>query len=998
MIYLKQKRFILSFIFSVLFFSPFSLSQEALDNSSELVKEDEPLFKAEGQLFCLPFGIGQYAITSDDKHFYIAANSQIKKGEGMAQELAVSQLYKGIGALVFIPLAKEKVHMDFEPNQDNPVFDAGIKHFVLLEKKLEASIDSIIGYPIIVTTKRPCEIYAFDQISFQKNLLVGSAKNIKDSNLKEISNIEKIATGPKGMIFAAVTGNSSDEFGNSGSGIALLMMSDAQEPKPDAKKDEITKKEEQKKASKKESVDAEEKKERRLKISLPQFADRSMPFNKTSAFIKIGGDLESVKVSDMYWCHHLSCLFVALQVKAGSTEGDGARALIIGRIEKRIEKKKDGDREYHVLSFRPIVPSDVFSDNQNEIIGSIGKNSEVSLHKVRTMCSSNRISYAIVLGSNGSPAKTKRSVYAIPLVDYPNEDPNKGDVAYKGCIAQEVFSHSNIRTLIHRSLRKIAQGQGSVITSDDPAARVGGSDMPYGDINDIFVFSDAVFAVVGDTDSGKTSGVFISRALFDEKGNVKRWSDWRQVLHSHENIFGAHLDASFGTFTIIKGQDSKNINTIKFTSWGNGAENGLRDLTTLLSQEFPRDFDGIQGCNEFPSLLEGLEMTLLVATGFQKIALVDMGYIDNEKLIRNVGDFSTDKQIFDSGKITRDFPDRDSKVVIISGGVLDQLGPIKASAVSVTDSGRLFVGGVEGVAVLVDEGNGKGWDLSNGLASRFEGLHNGMAFKKVGDFRFVRKLISQDQNLYVLTDTALYKIDVSDEGNNFVTGTLKTIQLASLSTIEGLSQYSTFLDFIVSNNLGLLATSLGLFRVGDWQDISHNEIIHWTRIEIPTYQGPIQQLIPVSATGLETDFAKEGKDGMLYVLGANYSKDEAQLNRFTIRSGPVTDSTVLPLPDYFVEIPGKGVGSNAYFINFGSFRKAIYFDGALRFGIKGSDLDDNSALSLLPKGIRTRTPLSIANRKKIPLGLGLGDDIVKVFRSFTGPILVAGNFGLKVNE
>jgi len=985
MIYVRQKRLILSFIFGLFFFSPFCFSQEVAKDSVDPVSEDEQLVPAQGQTFYLPFAVGHYSVTSNDKHFYVVAHAQTKKGEGIVNELAISHLYKGTGALAFIPLAKEKAHIDFEFDQDNPAFDAGIKHFSLLEDKRGTTI---IGFPVFVTSEQPCKIYAFDQISLEKCLLVGSTEKIKDANVNDIANIENIAPGPQGMVFAAVTGNGSDEFGNPGSGIAVFKLS-CEEKKDPAKE------EQDEKVESKQDESEEVKKQRKLKVSLPQVTGKALSLDKASGFIKIGEDLESLCVSDMYWCNNLNSLFIALQVKAGPNQEDGARALVVGRMEQ--VKVEDKERTQFVL--RPIVSGGVFSEHQNEIIGAIGSGSEVSLHKVRTMHSSNGIHYAIVVGANGSPSNTKRSVHALPLIDWKTEDPSKGIIAYKGSIAEDVFGGSNIKALKHRSLRKIAHDKEALITSEDPAAQVGGGLMPYGDIHDLFVFSDAVFVVVGNTESYKKSGIYMSRALFDERGNIKRWSDWKNVFSSNETIFGAHLDASFGTFTVIKGKDANNINSIEFTSWGSGSENGLRDLTTQLSQEFPRDFDGIQGLHEFPSLLAGLDnMTLLVATGFKKIALVDMGSSKEGEHVRTVGDFSTDKQIFNSGKITRDFPSNGSKLVVISGGVLDEIGPIKASALSVTDSGRLFVGGVGGVAVLVDETNGQGWDSELGLGSRFKRLKNGMVFKKVGDFRFVRKLIAQGPNLYLLTDTGLYRIDVSDEDNNFLTGRCKTVQLASITTIEGLGQYGTLLDFVVSQNLGLLATSGGLFRVGDWQDISHDEMIDWTKVAIPSYQGPVQQLVPISASGIETDFAKEGKDGMLYVLGANYSKDRAQLNRFTVKAGPVTSSTILPLPDYFVEVPGKGVGSHSYFVNFGSFRKAICYDGALRFGIKNSDLDELGALSLLPKGIKVRSPLPVAARTKMPIGLRTGDDIVTVFRSFMGPVLVAGNFGLKVNE
>jgi len=998
MIYLKSKKQVFLLVLSIVFCSQVIFSADSTV-PSEVEKEKDP------RVAISAFPLGAYAMNSDGSSLYVAAYHEIKKsGNQPTSDFAVSTVQR-VPANIFVPLAKEKVSINFESDNDNPLFNSHVKYLSLVEEIAEKRTTS---YPVVVTASEPDKVYLINPHT--QETLVGTSDIINDANEKPISEIVflKGLSGLQGIasksMVLAVKGNEGGEFGDPGSGITVLQFKHDSTKKNDDQEKKSSEESENKTEDVKNKPGEAEKKEEepeKLKIVIEQYGLKSLPLDKSSIIAKIGSDLSSIKVADIHWDKTLNRLFIALQVEAGGNDDDGARALLVGRVEA------EG------FGLMGILASDrALTGNQSHIVAAKGKNAKVSLHKVRTMLSSNRLRYVVVLGGNGDSESTKRSVYALPLVvDYQQAVDDQRDkeehkelidyfLAHKNAVPEDEFHDGNIRSLKGRYLRTKAISKDSLFVSEDEAIQVGGGDMKAGDISDIFICSDAVFAVVGTPDIGEKSGIFMSRALFDDQGKIKRWSNWQRVATASENVFGASMDKKYGDLLMMVGAKENNVKTVRRTLWGNGDKEGFADLVDLLGVEFPKEIEGIQGLFEFSHDTQALKnTTLLVATGLKKIALVQLGYQNGLEFVPCRGDFTTDKVDCHTGAI-QDGACENTNVVVVAGGSLDELGPITSAEVSDFGSGKLFVGGVGGVAVLVDA-TGNGWSVQDGLGPNFKNLKPGMSFKKIGDFRFVRKLISQDQFLYVLTDTILARIDLSDERNNFVTGDIKGIQLASLDTVQDISSMGTFFDFAISEKLGLLATSMGLFRVGNGQDIARDVDIAWTKIAVPAYDGSsVRQILPISKTNRSKDFAREGCDGMVYVLSSEYCRDGAQVNRFAVRAGDVDDATVLPLPDYFVEVPGTGVGSHSYFVNFGSFRKMINYDGAIRISASANNPDEEKLplLDMLMPGIVSRQTLAVTASQHIPLNFEKDAWVSSVIRSSRGPLFIAGNFGLKVNE
>jgi hypothetical protein len=526
------------------------------------------------------------------------------------------------------------------------------------------------------------------------------------------------------------------------------------------------------------------------------------------------------------------------------------------------------------------------------------------------------------------------------------------------------------------------------------------------EISDIFVSGDAVFALVKSPANNGNGGLFISRALFDQYGKIKRWTQWENVSSSTAPIFGGLLNPVYGDFIFMSGPAANNVNTVKYTVWSEGDDAGIKNLSTVMAKEFPKNIAGVQGLFEFPyisSTAPGMhDITLLLATGYKKVVLTELAYFNGSALVRNVGNFSNNMQVFNGGQITENFPIAGTRVVSISGGVLDGIGAIEAATITFplvgANNGRLFVGGVNGLAVLVDN-NGNGWQT--GLGPNFAGLTNTMAFRSVGNFTFVRKLEQDGNYLYILTDNKLYRANLISGINNFVTGVLDYTEIANFANIAGLNKYSSFLDFVASGKLGILATTDGLFRIGNGLDVStvNASSAVWTNVPVPTKLGPVKQLFTVTGTLKEQDLFTPNNNGVLYALCSYFGNNSGQYNRFAINyDTQVSDSTIMPLPDYYIQSSKVGVGANSYFMNFGNYKNILEDEGAIRYVSQDRNLTYPPLFNILLPGLQCGLTLPETQTKTLLLGIENDSAIVRILQSSTGPVIVAGDFGFRVNE
>lgn len=897
--------------------------------------------------------------------FVGALNQGVGKGYALSLWLTASGQ--------FVPWAPIAATLNGEPDQVNPLYDAGITHLGLFN---QPDRDQLFSLPIAVTDADPANLYLVQDIVWTREqdeltatadvLVVEDVKDAAGVTTRGIVAVEGFDTE---AIFAAVKPSDSDDFGQPNSGIAVSQI--MKETSEDCPKTILV------------QLNAEPT------SNLPD--PQASRLDITSPSVKIGSDLVSMENAvDLYYSTRLKRLYVGLQVTGAAGAADGARGVVVGRLENK------------KLIFEPIAPDAVFT-LQDKIVGGTGANIQVSIHKVRIMQTTTGLDYLIVVGNVGAPGTTVNRVYALPLVNVNSyTDAKQGTLANIQIDPETFYTReegegcSTLPSLFaRRSFVEPATQPNEVFTDTSVQALVGITPLPAGAITDINVSNDAVFVSVADADPNQLPGIFYSQALFEESGAIAAWTPWQRVAGTTDKVYSFAYKALYGSFSWLTGQTALTVNTVKESVWGTGSSGELENLVKVLGTLFPMATGGIQGFFDVPLNTPGLfDISIQIATGLKKIALIQSGAVVAGTYTPTFGDFTTDLQIFTGGEITQNLPVGNSRVVSISGGALDAIGPIVAASIGVnatTNNGYLFVGGAYGLAVLAQP-DGTGWSTLTDLSTNFAGLSTGMRFVTLGSYCFVRKLVFDEGFLYVLTDTQLDRIDVA--ASNFATGSLSVVTVATLADI-GCVDGGTLFDVAVSHSFALLASSNGLYRVGNDADIQtavDHAAVEWTDVVVPEGLPVVQQIQTFASNNIPNGFAKTD-NGNVYILDAYAGLNIAQENRYTVQSvvGQAIDSnTIEPLPD--VKVKDILTAFNTY----GQYVQLINFDGTDNFFVR----DRRFALSpMLRNELFTLAPFVFNRGVQVPLGIEDGSSVSAVMRSSaSGAWLVAGDFGLRVNE
>lgn len=912
------------------------------------------------------FPLGTQAHSSSGTVIFVGA---LNAGQG--KEYALSLW--GSSNTEFTPWAPELATLNGIPDQPNPLYDAAITRLGMLDQ-LDAGQMSTLRLPLAVTQALPANLYFVQDIrrtiigtTATDSALTAAAEDIKDSTGVTTQEIIAVEGFEKEAIFAAVIPASGAGWGEPGSGIAVVQL---QTEKIDDCPQTIL---------------------AQINADPASTTDEPLasPLDITSPAVSIGGDAAGfTDVVDLYYSDRLKRLYVALQVTGGAGSSDGARGVVVGRL---VDKK---------LIFQPIAPDGVFT-LQDKIVGATGAGVEISIEKVRTMTTTTGLDYLVVVGNVGTPGGTANQVYALPLVNSAlYDDPVQGTLADVSALPETFYTNDTgvCTTLPQEFVRRAfvvpATQPDQVYTQTSVQALVAGASLPAGTITDINVSNDAVFVSVADPEANQLPGIFYAQALFDANGAIAAWTPWQRVAGTTDPVYSFAYRAPVGSFAWLTGQTSTTVDVVKESVWGLGSVDGLGNLVTTLNTVFAPACGGIQGFFDLPLTTPGLvDISLYIATGFKKIALVQSGETVAGTYEPATGNFSDDMQTFTAGEITQTFPIGNSRLVVISGGALDTIGAITAATLGVngtTNEGYLFVGGASGLAVLAQP-NGSGWPTVNALGPNFFGLQAGMVFTLLDDYSFVRKLIFDAGFLYVLTDTRLDRIDIA--ASDFATGMLSVVTLAFLDNVG--NECTTFFDVVISDVFALLATSNGLYRVGndgDIQTAANGAAVGWISVPIPEGVPVVQQLQPISSNNLPNGLAKSN-NGNLYILDAYIGLAFGQENRYVVQSvvsQPIDNDTIVPLPDIKVK------GRLSPFTAFNQYVHLINFDGTDNFFARNRKLIKNSALR---GAVSAWEPMLFDRVVRVPLEIENYNYIVSMVRSSaSGAWLVAGDFGLRVNE
>lgn len=972
---------------------------------SKIVKGD---LKSSYETFS--FKIGPYCFSTKDESYtdfqlYVGAGEP-KVGKNFTISKLARSRYNPKDGFKFIGLCPEKIKTIHKKDPvANPLRDAKISKL------------SVLGeYPVVVKANDK-KIYLLQNVGNDKDAFLYYSAEVNDASKKVASQILKLLAIERLTVYgshivAAVKGDKDKNFGakDSDSGIALICINDNEkvfkEKNKKTNKEEETKikypelrlvnadaSEEQRyqiKSNQSKSVDKKENKVEKI----PLADNKAAPFNGSLAAIKINNDAEIVSnVIDMYWDKRLKCLYIAYSVKSGQDAGSGARAIVLCYI--------NNDNK---LVFEPIV-SDSAIKNNNQIIATGIPNDDVSIQKIRTMHTSTLLSYLIVVGGNGAENQVGNKVYALPLVNKEREIKKLVPGCKHGSLAKfdqdpKCYFVNDFLQDKGRLFIKPAESPNDLLTNENQAAIVGFGDLPLKPnekISDIFVVNDSVFVCIANGYNQVTQpGIFYSQAIFDSKGRICSWTKWTRTLGEDKKVKGAALDITKGQFWTIPAEHCQNV---EVTFWGKNYADGLLGgpgkkaglgLMSRFDYCFSPSQGGVQGLYDFSKDFASFNnFSMLIATGLKRVALIETGSLRNNFYRPTREDFFTDSLISSNGEVPVMTPN--TKFALIMGGELDSLGSITQAEIAyneITNESWIFVAGANGLAVLIDE-HGKTW---NGKIFSLNQIPSSCKFKKIGNYPFVNKIQSDGDFLYVLTNDRFDRIKISS--HDFKTANIKCETIADASHFRN----ATFYDCGVSYKFALLATSTGLFRVGNGQDIRKNnsKTMNWTKVIVPESLPIISKLYFVVPSGKISDFALNGQ---VYVLSSCRSFNQTKLNRFIVDlNGEINDKTIEPIEDLFI----KNKLSNFY--DFGIFKENFWTDGALLFSSSSSDNEIDLYLHILaPKVLTGSRSFTVQN---LPVDLDIIDknrfgifQIGKITRcSASGALLINGNFGLRTNE
>lgn len=836
------------------------------------------------------------------------------------------------------PLAPEKINLNGIAAQSNPLFGAQI-NFLKLNNDLPVAI-------------KDGSLAVYKYVSSHDDLMLISSDSVHDTTGADTSEILalEVANGGKSQTFVACNATTPGSvFGETGSGIALY---------------------EYVLVNKNSSL-------------VFQNNQKACALDNESDSIKIQDSVTLANAVDLHWVGELGCLYVGVQAQAGGSAGDGARSIVVGKIQP-----VDG-QTYDQIVFEKFAPDSLFTGN-NQIIGTATAGATVSALKIKSLSTSTKLNYLIVVGGNGAANTVGNQVYALPLVSGQNS--NIGQLANINQTPTNTYA-GNLNVFVGRTLDEPATSANDAPTNNSPAAKVGGGVLPINpneSISDIFIGNDSVYVSIGTSSASNATGMFYSQAIFDQNGLIQNWTPWQRAGGYTGGIFGMGIDLIHGFYWQLIGGGANTVHAVKYTFWGSTKDGLLGGTTTNagvglvsnLSGLFPNSGGGIFNLTNVSKLDPALlnEMTLLLATGASRVAMINPSAAVN-------GDFS-------SGLVQSsndEFPTASSSSTIayISGTNLNTLGPITTCQIATNASGMSWfaVGGAGGVAIL-RKSDGSGW---NSPLTSLGDLNSSFKFEIFGNYSFVNALASDDKYLYILTPTSLDRVLLTS--SNLASSTPLVETIAEVGSVAGTVEADCWNDFLVTENLGLLVGSAGLFRTSNGTNLQDADV-SWTNQTVPDQRSaPCSKLIAISPTGLNTGLANGGN---LYLVSSYRGLQQTQVNRFYVKSGgTITDSTIQPLPDIYIE------GVNSSFINFESFRDLFFTDGTLLIESISKDTNKKSYAHIMPPGISSGMT-AIMYKKFYNINLGQVNEIQLISNvthdANAGAILVAGDFGLQVNE
>lgn len=833
----------------------------------------------------------------------------------------------------------EKTYLNGQPDCNNPITN---KEIALLSAVGEA--------PLLVTKDEPGALYWIVQgssaehmamIGIQKINDAGSGPENMPAQTQAIVGLDFGATATevdlrRDYFFLAVKGNDS-EFGQRGSGIALLRIDSEVETYTEVNKQ--SGKEEEKKRVKSRyfnPLDA---------VTGKDFENRAFPIDvrdENNNPININGGLAEIlpNVVEMRWDGELYRLFIGLNVKTKSDARDdqGACAVLVGRVE--------GER----LCIEPLINHELLKKVSNSIVAATGADKSVSIHALRIMKTTTGAMYLIGQGGNGRPDETRNTVFALPLVERGLLSPLHEWVFDKnvGTLACPEVTMTNSYGV---TFAQTADSLQHIITADQSPVVVGAQQSLPGTIVDIEVVRDAVWVAIK-AESEQNSGLYVSHSIFDEYGRVAAWTPWQRGIFSQGFPLKFCFNPTDRTMQIVSMTPENRLRYHKTMLYElkNGDEANPKHQSRIgqqLVNTFTQKEGGIQAIAYYDKFdpvfhIQNDSTGLVIAGGYQKLAFLHSPT---------------------------------GKMHIFNDEALKSIGAITQTTVArVADHLYWVVGGARGTALLVDE-SGNGLPSTNKFEDYLDLISGGnYRWKKITEHKIVRKLIGGDGCFYIITRDRLERINFTSEAPD-------AFKVTNLMEPKQLNK-ATITDACISTNCAIIGTTKGMFFASTPLAGEDNaEKIEWNAV--PGLENlPVVRFSIMSSSGNEHQL---GAAAQLYVLTGSLIEGRGFVYRLYVHEGQVK---IVPFSK-----------TQPWLVNCRGFRHNLMTQGSLLFSTKGltsGQVPMLHILQLTQPGYVPPTYYSMSTY--IPLVKGWSHCEHIVLDRATGHLLVCGDGGIYLRE
>jgi hypothetical protein len=740
---------------------------------------------------------------------------------------------------------------------------------------------------------------------------------------------------------------------------------------------------------------------------------------------------------DMFWHQSINRLYVGLNNvhRDNPAQDGGVIGLFMGRIDTSAHT--DGELKLQsVVDYQSTGLATLFeSGKADHIIGFYAPETNhdplnVSIKKITSLHTSTGHDYLIVVSAiNGSSEKgIVEGIFALPLL---TDATNTGTISKVNTDGVAQWAVPTTATEMPRATQ--------------PAVKVCNVDVD--NVADIFTKYDTVyFCYNGNTNA--TAGLFACTALFDVDGNIIGWTPAQRVMGQVGRVVGAGLDLETALFYALTSEEPvryahpdidpidakflQNTNAVQISDWGKTDDvraHAFGDVRfdNIIEKHFPANKGGVVGMFNFDQYTPGFDhrhlFSMTVILGPNKVALIQTGNSLGGHF--EVADYFTDDPT-DTNSYQNVFiyQGEDASAANYSPA-LANIAPLTYAEVSRStnpDFGWLFVGGYNGVAVLscnvvgdmlADDSKspvGRGWWSARGLSNldvadanfqAFPGgktgdnqwtfkqlsLDNTKAGKEAHNFKHTRKMSSDGERLYVLTNNALYYFemgiskfakDTSDASKT--TGNINQEKVSSTNPANEFNSISVFSDmlyFAGAHPFGIVATDKGIFAVKGGNPVTDTVKVADSIADF------ITQLQVLGNN--HGEFASN--KGNVYGLTADFKNYHDSVWRL------LADATQAFGADSVKVI--KVSGAETKFKDLQATRQDIDADGTYVYATLPKHYDQNEYLTLHRQSENTSIDMTAAldvdiNTQKWVTGVKrMGD---------SGAVTVPGDFGVRVNN